>query len=249
MDKYKPKNVQVGGQSKEGVGLDAATIHELKTSLTAIIASAELLVDEIETGEESTLRRLIQGIIRNARGMDEKLTYLSEMDRLRAGDIRSELETVEVKSVIRDVAAQFSPITQSKKQSLTVELPDSIPPVKVNRRYMEQILSTLLANASKFTPDQGKLKVKAWQDNDYLAVQVDDTGVGIPIGEQEKIFQPRYQVSHGKEESRTGSGLGLAIAKHLVELHGGRIWLKSVVGRGSSFFFTLPLESSASRRS
>ena len=101
----------------------------------------------------------------------------------------------------------------------------------------------LLANANKFTPEHGELKVKAWQDDDYLAIQVDDTGVGIPVEEQEKIFQPHYQISHGRVKGDTGSELGLAIAKLLVELNGGKIWLKSEVGQGSSFFFSLPVES------
>ena len=177
--------------------------------------------------------------------MDEKLSFLSEIDRSRADDLYSKMEAIEVRSVIRDVTAQIYPITQSRKQSLTVQLPDRIPPVKANKQYLEQILSTLLANASKYTPAQGKLTVKAWQNDEYVAIRVDDTGVGIPIEEQEKIFQPHYQISQGKVKGDTGSGLGLAIAKLLVELHGGKIWLKSEVGQGSSFFFSLPIESSA----
>jgi len=99
----------------------------------------------------------------------------------------------------------------------------------------------LLANASKFTPEQGTLKVKASRQEKYLVVQVSDTGIGIPAEEQEKIFQPHYQISNGKVKGDTGSGLGLAIAKLLVELHSGSIRVESTVGRGSSFFFTLPL--------
>jgi len=244
MNNSKTESSQVKERNKDRVGLDAATIHELKTFLTAIIASAELLSDELQIDEKDMLGRLIQGIIRNAHSMDEKLSFLSEIDKLRADDLRSKMEAVEVRSVIRDVAAQFYSITKSRNQTLTVELPDNAPPVKANRQYLEQILSTLLANASKFTPDHGKLKVKAWQSNDYLAIQVDDTGVGIPVEEQEKIFQPHYQISHGKVKGDTGSGLGLAIAKQLVELNNGKIWIKSAVGQGSSFFFSLPVASS-----
>lgn len=241
MDNSKPKSSEVGEQGKERIWLVAATIHELKTFLTAIIASAGLLADELQVDKKSILGRLIQGIVRNAHSIDERLFFLSEADRMQVGDFQSQLETVKIGTIIRDIAAQFHPITQSKKQSLTLELPDLLPPVKVNRRYLEQILLTLISNASKFTPEQGQVRVSAWQDGDSLIVQVDDNGVGIPVEEQEKIFQSHYQI---RVKGHTGSGLGLAAAKLLVELHGGKIWLKSMVGQGSSFFFSLPLQPS-----
>jgi len=242
MDNVASKSGPVIEQKNDRIRLDAATIHELKTFLTAIIASAELLADELQIDEQETLGKLLHGIVRNAHSMDEKLSSLSEIDKLRADDLHSKMEAVEVRSIIRGVAAQFSPVTQRRKQSLAVELPDIMPPVKANRQYLEHILSNLLANASKFTPEYGKLAVKAWQDDGYLAIQIDDTGVGIPVEEQGKIFQPHYQISHGKVKGDVGTGLGLAIAKLLVELHGGKIWVKSGIGQGSSFFFTLPVE-------
>ena len=122
-------------------------------------------------------------------------------------------------------------------------MPDSLPPVKADSQYIERVLLTLVANASKFTPEGGKIKVSAWQDNNTLVIQVSDTGIGIPPAEQERIFQPYYQIKQGGGKL-TGSGLGLAIAKSIVELHGGNIWLKSAVEQGSSFFFSLPLSSS-----
>ena len=112
---------------------------------------------------------------------------------------------------------------------------------------------------SKFTKEEGQVKVSTYQDGKNLVVQVSDTGIGIPAEEQERIFQPYYQIRRGKghqatqfsqERRHSDSGLGLAIAKFLVERHGCKIWLKSTVGQGSSFFFSLPtvvsIESSSS---
>jgi len=163
------------------------------------------------------------------------------MATLLAGDLRLQLEPVEIRSVIHNVATRFYPTIRSKSQSLAVELPDSLPLVKADRQYLEEILLALVANASKFTPERGKIKVGAQHDGESLVVRISDTGIGIPAEEQEKIFQPYYQIHRDGEGKQTGSGLGLAITKSLVELHGGKIWLESVVGEGSTFTFSLPI--------
>jgi len=230
-------------QKKQGTEFISATIHELKTSLTAIIAAAELLADELQQGEKSLIGKLIRSIIRNAHSIDEKLPHALEVQRLLTGNLQLNPEPVAIGQVIHNVVALFYPKALKEKQSLTLELPDSLPLVKADSQHIERILLTLVANASKFTPEGGKIKVSAWQDNNTLVVQVSDTGIGIPPAEQERIFQPYYQIKQGGGKL-TGSGLGLAIAKSIVELHGGNIWLKSAVGQGSSFFFSLPLSSS-----
>ena len=230
-------------EQKKGTEFISATIHELKTSLTAIIAAAELLADELQQGEKSLIGKLIRSIIRNAHSIDEKLPHALEVQRLLTGNLQLKPEPVAIEQVIHNVVALFYPKVLKEKQSLTLEVPDSLPPVKADSQHIERVLLTLVANASKFTPKGGKIKVSAWQDNNTLVVQVSDTGIGIPPAEQERIFQPYYQIKQGGGKL-TGSGLGLAIAKSIVELHGGNIWLKSAVGQGSSFFFSLPLSSS-----
>jgi two-component system clock-associated histidine kinase SasA len=240
------EQVRLRGQSKEKVSLIDATVHELKTSLTAIIVSSELLADELQPNKESITGRLIQSIIRNAHGIDERLSLLSEISRLRDGDFRAQPEPVEIKQVIQGATTQIYPLTQNKKQSLTLDVPGPLPAVSVDRQYIGEILRNLLTNASNFTPERGQITVSVRQDGHNLVVQVKDNGIGIPAEEQEHIFQPYYQVSLGKAQSaeQTSSGLGLAIVKFLVELHGGKVWLKSTVGQGSSFFFSLPLVKS-----
>jgi len=228
----------------------AVTEHELKTPLTAIIVSAELLAEELKPDEKSVLGRLIQSIIRNAHSLEERISLLSETGGPLVEESRFKPEPVEIGPVIYDVTTQLYPRIQSRRQSLTLDTPDSLPQAKADRQYLEQILLTLIANANKFTPEEGQIKVSAYCEDKSLIIQVSDTGVGIPAKEQERVFQPYYQVSRGKGHQTTplgeakrhsDSGLGLAIAKFLVELHGGKIWLKSTVGQGSSFFFSLPM--------
>ena len=230
--------------------LDAA-MHELKTPLTAIIVSAELLAEELKPGEKSVPGRLIQSIIRNAHSIDEKLSLFSKTGGLLPDESRFHPTSVAIGQVIQDIATQLYPRIQSKRQSLAVEVPDSLPPARADRQYLEQIILALGANASKFTAEEGQITISARQDNEkVVVVEIRDTGIGVPAEEQQRIFQPYYQVGQddihqnnrrGGAQRDSDSGLGLAIAKFLVELHGGKIWLKSKVGHGSSFFFSLPM--------
>jgi len=235
MEQLKQKAEQPD-RSKKQFGFGDATVHELRTLLTAIIVSAELLAEELPPDPQSMPLRLTQNIIRNAHNLDEKLTNFSEMAGLLAGDFSFQPEPIDIAPVLNTVTAQVYPITQSKKQSFTVELPPSLPPVKAHRQYLEQILLNLISNASKFTPQGGRIEMSVAVHDSALLIEVADNGIGISKDKQELVFQPYYQVNSGR-----GSGLGLAITKFLVELHGGRIWLESEPGKGSRFFCSLPL--------
>jgi len=225
------------GQGKNRVEFVSATVHELKTSLTPIIASAELLADELHPDDKSLPAKLIESIIRNAHRLDEKLSNFGKMSELLTGDFPFKPELIEVGPLIQSITTEFYPITKSKRQSLTLNLPASLPAIKADRQYLEQVLLNLLTNASKFTPEGGRITISAVSENGRLVIQVADSGMGIPAEKQELIFQPYYQVNGGR-----GSGLGLAITKFLVELHGGNIRLESATGQGSTFSFSLPLK-------
>ncbi|MFC2070318.1 sensor histidine kinase [Chloroflexota bacterium] len=236
-------------QKKDRLDFVDAVVHELKTSLTAIIVSVELLADELNPEEKSVLGRLIQSITRNAHSIDERLSLLSETGEMLADNPRFQPEPIDMKDIVQDVATQLYPSVQSKKQVLTLEVPDSISPARADRQYLEQILLTLMTNASKFTPEDGSIKVGVRQEGLKLIVRVSDTGIGIPVDEQDRIFEPYYQVNRNNNSRTTNvdnagiqksGGLGLAIAKFLVELHRGNIWLESKIGQGSIFYFSLP---------
>jgi len=196
------------GQDRKRMEFISVTTHELKTSLTAIIASAELLSDEFQLDKKSVSGRLIQSIIRNAHSIDERLSRFSEMATLLAGDLRLQLEPVEIGQAIHNVATRFYPRIRSRSQSLTVELPNSLPLVKADRQYLEEILLALVANASKFTPERGKIKVGAQQDDESLVVQVSDSGMGIPAEEQEESFSLITRLIETGKERKLAAGSG-----------------------------------------
>ena len=228
-------------QNNQSLHLTDAIMHELKTSLTAIIVSAELLDAQLHPEEKSVLDRLIQSIIRNARSIDSRLAILSEAEGLLLDNSKFQPKPVNVSEIIQDVISQLYPETQKRSQKLILNIPDGIPTVRADSQYLEQIFLTLMGNAVKFTGDEGTIKLSMYREGMTLTVQVSDNGIGIPEKEQELVFQPYYQVNQRKGATNTGQGLGLAIAKLLVELHGGKIWVESKFGQGSTFSFTLPM--------
>jgi len=133
------------------------------------------------------------------------------------------------------------PMLAQRKQSLDVELEKGLPLVHVDEARVRQVLLNLLRNASKFTPDGGKLEVKAVREGDWCQVSVIDNGIGIKKEDQERIFEPFYRVDDSGARERGGTGLGLTIARQIVEMHRGQIWVESEYGKGSRFIFTLPL--------
>ena len=227
---------QINSEVSKKIGFGDATVHELKTLLTAIIVSAELLVEELQATHGSMPLRLTQNIIRSAHSLDEKLSHFSEMAGLLSGEFSFQPELLEIEPIVHGVTSQIYPITHSRNQSLNVDLPTTLPQIIAHRHYLEQIMLNLLANASKFTPERGNITVSATKNDTNLIITVADNGIGISADKQELIFQPYYQISGGK-----GSGLGLAITKFLVELHGGTIQLESAPGKGSRFICSLPL--------
>jgi signal transduction histidine kinase len=139
------------------------------------------------------------------------------------------------------VVSSIRPLTDRKGQKLLVDSPPTLPPIIGDRRRIEQILTNLLSNANRYTEPEGEINVKVKFEQGQLLVSVRDNGPGIDVKEQELIFE-RFYRARQNQGSKIGTGLGLSIAKSLVELHGGRIWVESEPGQGSTFYFTLPVQ-------
>ncbi|MCJ7604671.1 MAG: HAMP domain-containing histidine kinase [Dehalococcoidales bacterium] len=213
--------------------------HELKTPLTSIIAGAGLLAEELQDTVDESCSRLIQTIIRNADTLENRLAELLDIVKTGSGTIQLQPEPVDIKSLIQGVALQISPLLQNKEQQLTTELSDGIPIIRGDGPRLEQVLLNLMNNATKFTPRGGKIIIRARPDNTGVLVAVKDNGIGIAREQHDQLFKPYSRIMSDRQR-HPGLGLGLALAKQVVELHGGRIWLESEPGTGSTFFFTLP---------
>jgi signal transduction histidine kinase len=152
-------------------------------------------------------------------------------------------EPLQLANALRQVASQLQSIAQKKQITLETDWPADLPPVIGDEDWLEQVVTNLVGNAIKFTPAGGRVTVSARPSGAEILVEVSDTGIGIPADSLDRIFTKYYRVPDKGGERIEGTGLGLHIAKHIVEAHGGRIWVESTVGQGSTFRFTLPILS------
>ncbi len=212
--------------------------HELRTPLTSIRALAETLeagaIDDPQLTDEFLSRIL---------GEVDRLTALVEdlldMARLEAGRSPLNLQTVEPGELVQRGADRLRPQVERARLTLTVEVVEGLVPIAVDRTRIEQVLLNLVHNAIKFTPPGGKITILVERDGRFITTTVQDTGVGISIADQARIFERFYKSDKARHSE--GTGLGLAIAKHIVQLHGGLISLESQPGEGARFRFSLPI--------
>ncbi|MCH8744270.1 MAG: hypothetical protein IIB31_01330 [Chloroflexi bacterium] len=216
--------------------------HELKTPLTAIKAGTEMLglqEDVPASGAKGRLIRSInRGVERLERLVDESLDYAQMQD----SNLQLDLESTDLRELYQETVSLLSPVARSKRQSLELNLPDKLPLLQIDRRRCERILLNLISNANRYTDFGGEITVGVSLERDYLITHVTDNGQGVAEEDLEKVFNVYYRnASADGLGAGKSSGIGLAIAKYLVELHGGRIWVESTLGEGSTFYFSLPL--------
>jgi signal transduction histidine kinase len=215
--------------------------HELRTPLTAVIGFAELLRDEDYVGPISAQQEEYVEIILNA--SEHLLTLINDLldlSKIEAGMMRLEPESVDLRGAVANALTIIE--GEARKKALRVEarLPATLEPLTADARKLRQILYNLLSNAVKYTPDAGSVELVVYDQGDEVRIEIRDSGPGIAPEDQQRLFQPFVQLEHAGAQRVEGTGLGLALTKQLVELHGGRVWLYSRVGRGSTFGFSLP---------
>ncbi len=218
--------------------------HELRTPLNSIIGFTDLLLtQDLGGGPLSEQQRdFLETVARNGRHLLELINELLDLQRIAAGRMDLRPEPVEVAVLLAESAASVQAQAQKHRHTLVVEPPPDGLRVLVDRGRMRQVLLNLLSNAIKFTPDGGRIRVQAAPTNGGVAarVAVIDTGIGIAPEDQAKLFQEFVQLDASASRKYEGTGLGLALSKRLIELHGGAIGVESEMGKGSTFWFTLP---------
>jgi PAS domain S-box-containing protein len=220
-----------------------ALVHELKTPLTPVLASSSVLVDELQ-GEP--LLNLARNIEQGASNLNNRIDELLDLARGEIGMLHLNPQPVEPLRLLSVIANYMAPVASSHSQTLTLDLPPSLPLVWADEGRLRQIVLNLLSNAAKFTPEGGKITLRARGTGANLVIEVQDSGHGISKEEQQRLFEPYHRLERDRERL-SGLGLGLALCKTLVELHGGRIWVESSVGQGSTFIFSVPLKASRPR--
>ncbi|MGB8537246.1 MAG: response regulator [Acidobacteriaceae bacterium] len=220
--------------------------HEFRTPLASIYAFVTLIADRL-AGEISERQEEYLGIIRmNVAQMKSMIDDLLETTRIRTGRLMVRLQSVSVSEVVHYAMQTLEGAASAKSISISVQIGEEVGAAYGDKTRLRQLLVILLENAVKFTPVYGAIEMAVRfldADAKFLLVEVSDTGCGIAAEVTENIFERLYQVNFSDTAGRVGLGLGLHIAKELVEKHGGKIWVKSVVGKGSCFRFTVPVYS------
>ncbi|RME51833.1 MAG: GAF domain-containing protein, partial [Caldilineae bacterium] len=221
--------------------------HELKIPMTSIKGYARML--EMIGGDNLSdqQKEFLKIITANTDRMDRLVSDLLDVSRIEAGRIKLEMENVSIKEVIEEVVRSVATQIADKGLAVTVDVSPDLPPIWADYGRMVQVMTNLISNAYKYTPEGGSITIRAHtvegEDNHHrLAVSVSDTGYGISEEDQQRLFTKFFRSPDQKVREVRGTGLGLAITKSLIEMHGGAMWFESTLGEGSTFGFTLPLK-------
>jgi len=217
--------------------------HELRTPLNSVIGFSDLLLTMLpDNGPDvATQRDYLETIARNGRHLLELINELLDLSKIAAGRMELRLEPLDLHDLLREAADSVRALLEARKHKLAIEPPRDHVVVQVDRGRLRQVLLNLLSNAIKFTTDGGRIALSArLEETGRVRIAVSDSGIGIAAEDQAKLFKEFVQLDASASRRYEGTGLGLALSKRLVELHGGTIGLDSELGKGSTFWFTLP---------
>ena len=235
----KSRQLEVASQHKSQFLANMS--HELRTPLNAILGYTELILDNIYGEVPDKARVTLERIQNNGRHLLGLINDVLDLSKIEAGQLSLSLTDYSIKDVVHNVYGAVESLATAKNLALKVELPTDLPPALGDERRLTQVLLNLVGNAIKFT-DTGGVAIKTSTADGTLTVAVHDTGPGISEADQGKIFEEFQQADSSSTKQKGGTGLGLAIAKRIIEMHGGRLWVESELGHGSTFSFTVPVK-------
>lgn len=243
------QNVKLQQLDQLKTQLLANVSHELRTPLNSIIGLSDLMSEGADgplTGEQLLHLKMIRD---SGRRLLETVSAMLDLSKLEANRLSLDIKRISLKKMVEDVCEVIRSNGNGNgngngRVKIEVRLDEKVPPIYGDSLWISRVFKNLLSNAVKYT-SEGVVHIDYDRAGDMLRVGIHDTGIGIKKEDQKRIFDGFTQVSNGMNREHEGTGLGLAISKKVVELHGGRIWLSSKPGKGSHFFFTLPLKPTA----
>ena len=239
-DEIQDKSRQLAEASQHKSQFLANMSHELRTPLNAILGYTELILDSVYGEMPEKARSVLDRVQRNGRHLLGLINDVLDLSKIEAGQLTLSLSGYSLKNVIQTVFSAVEPLAAQKQLALKIDVAPELPQGRGDEQRLTQVLLNLVGNAIKFT-DRGEVSIKGSSANGSFTVAVRDTGPGISAVDQAKLFQEFQQADNSITRKKGGTGLGLAISKRIIEMHGGRIWVESSPGNGSTFAFTLPV--------
>lgn len=220
----------------------ATMSHELRTPLNAIIGFAEVLKDDVIGPLNKEQKECLDDIHSSGQHLLSMINNILDFSKIEAGKFELTYEEFSFEEVIGEVLNAVFEFANKKGIRMQTQFHPDIPLIIADKVKFKQIMFNLLSNAIKFTPENGKVTIYAKLAEQYIQIEVIDTGIGIKSEDIDKLFKPFLQLDGSYSRRYEGTGLGLILTKHLVELQGGKIWVESEYGKGSTFTFTLPIK-------
>jgi signal transduction histidine kinase len=227
--------------SKRKTDFISSVSHELRTPLTSIKGYAAILLEEKLGHLPTEVKERLARINHHSDELAHMVNDLLDIARIEAGKTVMKIEEQNLKTIVDTVYDLILIQCKNKNIDLVSEVSKNIPSVMVDRNQIERVLINLLGNAIKFTPQNGKITIKANRKNGMVQIDVQDTGIGIPPDALSSIFEEFYRVDNPINQQEKGTGLGLSLVKYIIEAHKGKIWVESKFGKGSTFSFTIPV--------
>jgi signal transduction histidine kinase len=231
---------KVEERTRELRGFVSMVAHDLRNPLTVIRGIADLLLEGQADDADQRQKRQLGMLATNVEHMLDLADDLLEISRLHAGSVEFDMEALPIQVVIEEVCASYEARLATKRLGLKVDLSPDLVPVWGDHLRLTQVLNNLVGNAYHYTP-AGAILVSARRVDDLVEVSVSDTGIGISAEDQKRLFKQFFRGENQIVRSTKGTGLGLPISRAIIEAHGGQIWVESELGRGSTFYFTLPV--------
>jgi signal transduction histidine kinase/putative methionine-R-sulfoxide reductase with GAF domain len=238
----KSRELEIASQHKSQ--FVASMSHELRTPLAAMLGYAELLIEGIYGTLPEKSTPIVTRIQSNGKHLLGLINTVLDISKIEAGQFKLNLTEYALGNVIETVRVATESLAAGKKLQFKTDVAKGLPNALGDEQRLTQVLLNLVGNAIKFT-DAGEVRITAGVANGHFALSVSDTGPGIPPQERDRIFEQFHQVGSSITKTKGGTGLGLAIAKQIVEMHGGRIWVESTLGQGSTFRMELPVRATA----
>lgn len=223
----------------------ASMSHELRTPLNAIIGFSEMLQREAVGPLQPKQHRYVDHVLNSGRHLLALINDMLDISKIEAGKMQLECRSFDVIELLNESVAVIRSLADQKRIAVEVEVIGGHPRVFADAIRLKQIMFNLLSNAIKFTREEGRVRVSTEISDGVARIAVEDTGIGIAPEHQVRLFEEFHQIASADNREFQGTGLGLALTRRLVELHGGTIALRSEVGKGSTFTFTIPLASEA----
>ena len=239
-DEIQDKSRQLAQASRHKSQFLANMSHELRTPLNAILGYTELLIDQVYGETPEKMQDVLRRIDSNGKHLLGLINDVLDLSKIEAGQLILALGDYSLRNVVHTVSSVVEPLARKKQLAFSIEVPPDLPPGYGDERRLTQAVLNLVGNAIKFT-DVGEVVIRAAKVNGSFEVSVRDTGPGISKADKARLFQEFAQAGNSITRKKGGTGLGLAISRRIIELHGGKIWVESAPGHGSTFSFTLPV--------